>query len=47
MKYEIIQQDSGKVIKKTANGIETWIPMIEGNSDYEQYLKSLDETPTL
>jgi hypothetical protein len=43
--YEQAVDDFGnKSIKRIEeNGSVAWIPMDEGNSDYQAYLKSLDE----
>jgi hypothetical protein len=49
-KYEIVTSElSGSQIIKRINedGSESWIPQDEGNSDYQAYLKSLDEASTL
>jgi hypothetical protein len=42
--YEEIQHDSGyKVIKRIdAKGNEAWIPTDPANSDYQEYLASLE-----
>ena len=48
--YEKVQDDiSGKLSIKRINddGTQSWIPVDEANSDYQQYLKSLDEAATL
>jgi hypothetical protein len=47
--YEEVADDFGnKSIKRTdEDGLVAWIPMDGGNSDYQAYLKSLDETATL
>jgi hypothetical protein len=44
-RYEEITDDFGsKIIKRTdETGFVAWIPMDEGNSDYQAYLASLDE----
>lgn len=44
MTYEEITDEFGsKVIKKTdAEGKEFWIPVNEGNSDYQRYLRWLE-----
>lgn len=35
----------GEIIKRTdADGKESWIPVEPANSDYQTYLKSLEET---
>lgn len=42
--YEIIKDNNQITIKKTdADGIIYWIPMDEANSDYQEYLKSLED----
>jgi hypothetical protein len=42
--YEVFETDFGnKVIKRTdANGQETWIPSDPANSDYQRYLRWLE-----
>ena len=45
-KYEL-NESSNVVIRIDDNGVVSAIPMDEGNSDYQAYLKSLDETSTL
>jgi len=47
--YKIIKDPFDKDILTRLNedGTVTYIPFIEGNSDYQAYLKSLDEAPTL
>lgn len=46
--YEVIGQESSSVIKRVdADGNIAFIPKDEGNSDYQAYLKSLNETPSL
>jgi hypothetical protein len=49
MIYEEITNEDGIVtIKQTLdNGLERWIPTDFANSDYQAYLKSLDEASTL
>jgi hypothetical protein len=44
--YEIIETEmGGEVIKRTdADGNEAWIPTDPANSDYAQYLASLEES---
>jgi hypothetical protein len=42
--YEVIEN----IIKRTdQEGIITWIPIEPANSDYQEYLASLDEASTL
>jgi hypothetical protein len=44
--YEVItdQLTNGQILKKTeADGIIYWIPMDEANSDYQAYLKHLED----
>jgi hypothetical protein len=38
--YEVIKLDlGGEVLKRTdAEGVISWIPMVETNSDYQRYL---------
>jgi hypothetical protein len=46
IKYEIIETESSKIVKKTElDGKQWFIPMDEENSDYIAYLKYKDETP--
>ena len=47
--YEMIETPfGGEVLKRTdENGQEWFIPNDLANSDYQAYLKSLDETATL
>ena len=41
--YEIIDTGQGDVIKKTnSDGKEFWIPKDESNSDYQRYLRWLE-----
>jgi hypothetical protein len=41
--YEISEGKGGKVIKRTSeDGEVTWIPFAEGNSDYQAYLRWLE-----
>ncbi len=43
MKYEIIEQQFGAVLKRTdKDGKVWWIPINEGNIDYQQYLRWLE-----
>jgi len=42
--YEVIKSDFGTMIKRSD---DAWIPVNLGNSDYQEYLKSLDEASTL
>jgi hypothetical protein len=48
IKYEI-QKAIGltSIMKTNKEGNVFYIPSDAGNSDYQAYLKSLDETPTL
>jgi hypothetical protein len=44
--YEEMSTSDGvsKMIKRTnANGTETWIPPVLANSDYQEYLKYLED----
>jgi hypothetical protein len=47
--YQEIEHESGyTVIKRTdAEGNEAWIPLDPANSDYAEYLASLEATETL
>jgi hypothetical protein len=49
MEYEIIElEPSGQLIKQTdSNQIISFVPMDEGNTDYQNYLASLNETNKL
>jgi len=48
MKYTYELQEEGFTVKRTdENGNIAYIPVNENNSDYKEYLKSLDEAPTL
>ena len=50
MKYEVIKTTFGDadIIKRTdEDGSIWWIPTDPANSDYQAYLKSLDEASTL
>lgn len=44
--YEVITSETGsETIKRTDNnGNEAWIPTDPANTDYQAYLKSLEET---
>jgi hypothetical protein len=46
MTYEIITDERhGEIVKKTnENGDVFWIPIDPANSDYQEYLKSLEES---
>jgi hypothetical protein len=42
--YEIITATNASTLKRTdINGEVTWIPINEANSDYQTYLKQLEE----
>ena len=45
IKYEVIKNPLGdETIKRTnEDGSISWIPMDEANSDYQAYLKSLED----
>ena len=47
--YEIITSELGeKALKRTdADGIISWIPMVESNSDYQRYLNPEAKQSTL
>lgn len=48
MIYEILTKNDEQIVKATdENGIVYSIPMDLGNSDYQQYLASLDEPDEL
>ena len=38
--YQVIESDFGKMIKRSD---EAWIPFDPANSDYQEYLKSLED----
>jgi hypothetical protein len=43
--YKIIKTLSGEVIKCTdSEGNESWVPQDSANSDYQEYLASLEAT---
>lgn len=43
--YTVIEIESNKIIKREdSTGIDVWIPMDEANSDYQAYLRWLEET---
>lgn len=42
-KYEVIETDKSPILKRTdADGTIWWIPLDPANSDYQEYLKSLE-----
>ena len=44
MNYEIIEDETGSVIKKTdTDGKIWWIPTDPANSDYQRYLRWLED----
>ena len=49
--YEIVTTElGGEALKRTdADGVVSWIPMVEGNADYQHYLNPEAEhfTPNL
>lgn len=52
MEYTYTYQEAtnpitGKVNKTVLRSDGALIPCVEGNSDYQEYLKSFDETPSL
>lgn len=49
MEYRIEKTTSSEdvIVATDLDGIETWIPTNPANSDYQAYLKSLDEASTL
>lgn len=48
IKYEKVTIKDQEVIKReNADGTISWIPLDLGNLDYQEYLKSLNETPAL
>ena len=47
-KYEVIESPLGNTIKRdNEDGTTSFIPTDPANSDYQAYLKSLDEAATL
>jgi len=41
--YEIIEIENEKILKKINNDNSiSWIPIDSGNSDYQEYLKTLE-----
>ncbi len=47
MKYEIIENDFGQIIKReNEDGSVTWIPKDPANSDYQRYLNPEAEQST-
>ncbi len=48
MKYTYELQEEGFTVKRTdENGEVAYVPVNENNSDYKEYLASLDETDSL
>lgn len=48
MKYTYVELEEGFMIKRTdENGEIAYVPKDPANSDYQAYLKSLNETNTL
>jgi len=41
--YELIENEVGRYIKRTLDGVISFIPIDEANSDYQAYLKYLEE----
>jgi hypothetical protein len=45
--YELVETLTSEVLKKTdENGVVSWIPKDTENSDYQEYLKSLESSKT-
>ena len=43
MKYEIIENDFGQILKRdNEDGTISFIPMVAGNADYEAYLNPVE-----
>jgi hypothetical protein len=43
--YEVIESEEGSIVRRTdADGKEWWIPTDPANSDYQEYLASLEAT---
>ena len=49
IKYTIIERENyqSTILAELPNGVTLSIPKDPANSDYQAYLKSLDETPSL
>jgi hypothetical protein len=48
--YEIVKNEFSEMLKRTdETGFVSWIPMVRGNADYEEYLnpKAEQSTPNL
>ena len=43
--YELIENEVGRYIQRTLDGIISFIPIDEANSDYQAYLEYLAENP--
>jgi len=48
MTYKLINNEEGNLslILRTVNGVKTWIPLNEANTDYQEYLEWLAEGNT-
>lgn len=45
--YELIENQQGSLVKRTDSEQKIWwIPADPSNSDYQDYLAQLDDTPT-
>jgi hypothetical protein len=45
IKYEVITNFHGEIIKRIdSEGNEAWIPIDSANSDYQEYLASIEPT---
>ena len=44
--YELIENQVGRYIQRTLDGVISFIPIDETNSDYQAYLEHLTENPT-
>ena len=42
MKYELVTNESGEILRWDDNGIIRFIPLNEENSDYQRYLRWLE-----
>jgi hypothetical protein len=41
--YELIENEVGRYIQRTLDGVISFIPIDEANSDYQAYLKYLED----
>ncbi len=45
--YEVIENEFGQQLLKNDNGVLSWVPMDEGNADYQRYLNPDLENGTI